>query len=62
MTAYSEGIDAECNDKILNSKLYCNRALIQMKLKNFGKCIEDCNSAIQNNENFTKAYYRKAQA
>lgn len=46
MKAYTEGIDLYSKDKETNAKLFCNRALIQMKFKNFGRAIEDCRQAI----------------
>jgi hypothetical protein len=31
-------------------------------MSNYEMCIEDCNSSISINDNFGKAYYRKAKA
>ncbi|KRX08937.1 hypothetical protein PPERSA_09041 [Pseudocohnilembus persalinus] len=59
---YTEGIEANGRDKQVNAKLYNNRALIQIKRKNYGKAIQDCKDAIMNDNNFVKAYYRCAQA
>lgn len=44
---YTEGIDAKGSDPEINSKLLNNRALIQIKKKNYGKAIEDCKEAIK---------------
>ena len=42
LKTYTEGIETNSEDKEINAKLYNNRALIQIKFKNFGKAIEDC--------------------
>ena len=39
---YSEAILVRCPSKAINAKLHCNRAAINMKLKNYGKVISDC--------------------
>lgn len=40
--AYDDGLLQECNDNRINAKLYSNRAMCNMKLKNYGKVIDDC--------------------
>merc|ERR1711988_1898561 len=44
------------------SVYYSNRAQVQLKLENFGKAIEDCESAISLHPKNSKAYWRAAQA
>lgn len=44
------------------ARLHCNRALINLKTKNYGKVIVDTKIAIKLNHDYTKAYYRCAQA
>ncbi len=44
---YTEGINQKSKDAKINAKLHCNRAAINMKLKNYGKVIEDCKSALK---------------
>ncbi len=41
---------------------YCNRALAYLKLKNFGRAIEDCNKAVELKPDYVKAYYRRGKA
>jgi len=62
LKAYDEGIEQNCNDDELNAKLHCNRALVNIKLRNYRSVIEDCDIAIKLNPSFVKAYYRKAFA
>jgi serine/threonine-protein phosphatase 5 len=52
----------EAQDPKINAKLYSNRALCNFKLKNYGKVIEDCKTAITLNPSFIKPYYRLMQA
>ncbi|KAL4438075.1 hypothetical protein ABPG74_016854 [Tetrahymena malaccensis] len=61
LNAYTEGIEARSSEKDVNAQLHNNRALMNMKLKNFGKAIDDCKMAIKYDEKFIKAYFRKAQ-
>ncbi len=44
------------------AKLHCNRAFINLKLQNYGKVIIDCKICLKYDPNYTKAYYRCAQA
>lgn len=46
------------------STTYCNRALCYIKLKDYQKCIDDCNKAIDlsTTKNYSKAYFRRASA
>lgn len=46
----------------LLAKLHCNRALINLKNKNYGKVIIDCRISLKYDPNYIKAYYRCAQA
>jgi len=45
-----------------NSIYYSNRAFCNIKLENFGFAIQDANKAIEIDENYIKAYYRRASA
>ncbi|ORM40091.1 Tetratricopeptide repeat protein 4 -like protein [Babesia sp. Xinjiang] len=62
ISSYTKGIDAECNNTKLNAQLYLNRALVHLKLRNFVKCIDDCNQSIKRDASNVKAYYRAAVA
>ena len=44
------------------AKLHSNRAMINLRFKNFGKVIEDCKSCLKFDPTFIKAYYRMAKA
>lgn len=44
------------------AKLHCNRAMINLRFKNFGKVIEDCKSSLKYDPTYIKAYYRMAKA
>lgn len=59
---YTTAINLKCNDKVLNSKLHCNRAAINLKLKNYGKVIEDCKISLSYDPTYLKAYYRLGKA
>ncbi|ESL11055.1 hypothetical protein TRSC58_01204 [Trypanosoma rangeli SC58] len=58
---YTEGLNAKCNDPILNSQLYANRSLAQYIIQNFGHGLEDAQRAIILNPEYSKAYYRAAR-
>lgn len=45
-----------------NAAIYCNRALVHLKLKRFQKVIEDCNKAIALQPDYVKAYNRRGKA
>jgi len=62
LKAYDDGIDQNCNDDEINSKLYSNRALVNIKLRNYRSVIEDCDISIKLNPTFVKPRYRKAFA
>ena len=42
--------------------IYSNRSQCHIKLESYGSALEDADSAIKNNKNFYKAYYRKGSA
>ncbi|CAH1641972.1 unnamed protein product [Spodoptera littoralis] len=44
------------------SILYCNRSASKMKLKKYKQAIKDCTKAIELDENYVKAYIRRAQS
>ncbi|XP_045782184.1 tetratricopeptide repeat protein 1-like [Maniola jurtina] len=43
------------------SILYCNRSAAKMKLEKYKKAIKDCTKAIELDDKYLKAYYRRAQ-
>ena len=58
---YNEAINLKVETK-KNAVYYSNRAFVNLKLENYGSCIEDANIAIKIDPNFTKAYFRRAEA
>ena len=59
---YTQAINLKPKNKALLTKLHANRAMINLKYKNYGKVIEDCKKSIDIDPTFTKAYYRMAKA
>lgn len=59
---YTKGIDAKCGIKEIDSKLYLNRAQVNLVLKNYRRCINDCKKALENDPTLIKAYFRMAKA
>lgn len=55
---YTTAINLKCKNKELNAKLHCNRASINMKVKNFGKVIDDCKISLSYDPKYIKAFYR----
>lgn len=62
MKFYNEGLKQNCKDNVLNSKLYSNKALINLKFKNYREVTNDCLKAIELNPQFIKPYFRCAKA
>lgn len=58
---YTQALNIDSLNKLTNSKLYCNRALVNSKLKNYDECIEDCTKAIELDATYIKAYLRRAK-
>ncbi|KAJ0452926.1 putative tetratricopeptide-like helical domain superfamily, Thioredoxin domain-containing protein [Helianthus annuus] len=55
-SAYGEGLKFDPS----NSILYCNRAACWFKLGQFERSLDDCNQALLNHPNYTKALLRRA--
>jgi tetratricopeptide (TPR) repeat protein len=55
---YSNAIDMDKENPIY----YSNRANVYIELEEFGRAIEDSDTAIKLNPSFTRAYFRKATA
>ena len=58
---YTQAIDLKIETKN-NAVYYSNRALVNIKLENYGSAIQDANLAIKSNPEFYKSYYRRATA
>jgi len=55
---YTLGISEKSSNKSLNSILYSNRAMVQLKKGNFGKALKDSTKSIEQDPTNIKAYYR----
>jgi len=59
---YTAAIDAGSSDNKANAVYYSNRAAVQLLKRNFGKVIEDCESALKLDAGNVKAYFRCSKA
>ncbi|KAK3313823.1 hypothetical protein B0H66DRAFT_363019 [Apodospora peruviana] len=59
---YTSALEIDPTNKGTNSKLYQNRALCRMKLKQFDEAVADCERAISLDPSYTKARKTKANA
>lgn len=58
---YTEALDIDPLNKDINSKLYCNRALMNSKMGNIRDAIADCTSALGTNPNYLKVLLLRAK-
>ena len=61
-TKYTQAINLKPKDPALLAKLHCNRAMINLKFKNFGKVIDDCKLSLKADPTYIKAFYRMGKA
>ncbi|XP_050100121.1 dnaJ homolog subfamily C member 7 isoform X1 [Anopheles aquasalis] len=61
LAVYSDALTLDAQNKDINSKLYYNRALVNMKLGNLREAITDCTSALSLNEKYLKALMQRAK-
>ncbi|GLB33421.1 putative tpr repeat protein [Lyophyllum shimeji] len=59
---YTQGVDAEPTDVVLQEALLCNRAACNLELQNYGSVLRDCSKALTLNSRSSKAFYRSASA
>ncbi|KAI4870782.1 hypothetical protein F4820DRAFT_455020 [Hypoxylon rubiginosum] len=59
---YSAALEVDPSNRGINSKLFQNRALCRLKLKQFAEAINDCDRAISLDSSYTKARKTKANA
>ncbi|XP_072180710.1 dnaJ homolog subfamily C member 7-like [Diadema setosum] len=59
--AYTEALSIDPHNVYTNAKLYCNRAVVCSKLNKLEEAVEDCNKAIELDQNYLKAYLRRAK-
>ncbi|XP_077543529.1 dnaJ homolog subfamily C member 7-like isoform X3 [Haemaphysalis longicornis] len=60
--AYTSALGVDPSNKLANSKLYFNRATVCSKINKLNQTVEDCTTAISLNEDYQKAYLRRAKA
>jgi tetratricopeptide (TPR) repeat protein len=57
---YTEALQVPCNSVGIRSAAFANRAAAQLKLKNYGKALDDAESALALNGDHVKSRYRAA--
>ena len=58
---YTAALAVDPCNVITNAKLYCNRAAVLMRKREFPRAIADCTSALELDSNYIKAYQRRAR-
>jgi len=58
---YTKALEIDPTNESLNATLYCNRAAAGMKLKKLKESLDDCNKALELDEQYVKAYLRRAR-
>ncbi|XP_013775928.1 dnaJ homolog subfamily C member 7-like [Limulus polyphemus] len=58
---YTEALSIDLSNISTNAKLYFNRATVCAKMARINEAIEDCSKAINLDENYIKAYLRRAK-
>ncbi|KAH6946121.1 hypothetical protein HPB50_011759 [Hyalomma asiaticum] len=58
---YTSALEVDPSNKLANSKLYFNRATVCSKINKLNQTVEDCTTAISLNEDYLKAYMRRAK-
>jgi tetratricopeptide (TPR) repeat protein len=63
-TTHTNGINPLSSDEMKNLRctLYSNRAACYLQMKDYTRCIEDCNEGLKENEGHEKILYRRAKA
>jgi len=61
LKAFDDALLQEFEDDDLRAKIHSNRSLVNYKLKNFGRAIEDARAAIKYDPKWIKPYFRAAQ-
>ena len=59
---YTEAIKIKCDSATTNAKLHANRAALNLKLKNYGKVVQDCKTCLKYDPEYLKGYYRYGKA
>ncbi|XP_075732979.1 dnaJ homolog subfamily C member 7 isoform X1 [Rhipicephalus microplus] len=58
---YTGALEVDPSNKLANSKLYFNRATVCSKINKLNQTLEDCTTAISLNQDYLKAYMRRAK-
>nr|XP_054751701.1 dnaJ homolog subfamily C member 7-like [Lytechinus pictus] len=58
---YTQTLTIDPHNVFTNAKVYCNRAVVGAKLGRIDEAVEDCNKAIELDENYLKAFMRRAK-
>ncbi|XP_065191221.1 dnaJ homolog subfamily C member 7-like [Sycon ciliatum] len=58
---YTAALAVDPCNVVTNAKLYCNRAAVRMRRKEYERAVADCSSAIDLDSNYIKAYQRRAR-
>lgn len=61
LSLYNEALTVDRNNKIVNAKLYYNKATVCAKLNQIKEAIEACTAALELDENYVKALLRRAK-
>lgn len=59
---YTQALSIDSCNKFTNAKLYFNRGACAAQLKKYSDSVSDCTSAIELDENYLKAYLRRAKS
>lgn len=59
---YTSALAVDPCNRLANSKLYFNRATVCSKINKLNQAVDDCTTAISLNENYMKAYLRRAKS
>eukprot|EP00811_Abedinium_folium_P021495 NODE_3061_length_2099_cov_3.476166.p1 GENE.NODE_3061_length_2099_cov_3.476166~~NODE_3061_length_2099_cov_3.476166.p1 ORF type:complete len:456 (+),score=135.26 NODE_3061_length_2099_cov_3.476166:341-1708(+) len=62
LECFTQGIECNCADVVLNAQLHANRAYVRTLLQQFVEAVEDCRKAIALDPGYVKAYWRAAVA
>ncbi|CAB3249857.1 unnamed protein product [Arctia plantaginis] len=61
LSLYNEALTIDPNNKIVNAKLYYNKATVCAKLNQIKEAVEACTAALELDENYVKALLRRAK-
>eukprot|EP00811_Abedinium_folium_P001281 NODE_11170_length_1303_cov_5.836735.p2 GENE.NODE_11170_length_1303_cov_5.836735~~NODE_11170_length_1303_cov_5.836735.p2 ORF type:complete len:307 (-),score=108.62 NODE_11170_length_1303_cov_5.836735:198-1118(-) len=62
LECFTQGVECNCADVVLNAQLHANRAHVRILLRQFVEAVDDCRKAIALDPRNVKAYWRAAKA